>query len=160
HIPVRWLLSHHAGLAAIRETLPDEALYDWNAMCRALAAETPWWTPGDGHGYHAITFGWLVGEVVRRISGKSLGTYFRDAGAGRRGRVFFTGLPDAQHGRVAQMGPIPLGVPSGDGSSFAALIAAEPNGVAARAFFNPPSMARGPNVPEWRRAEIPGANGQ
>jgi CubicO group peptidase (beta-lactamase class C family) len=159
-IPVRWLLSHQAGLAAVRETLPDEALYDWDMICSALAAETPWWTPGDGHGYHAVTFGWLVGEVVRRIDGRSLGTYFREEIAAPLGADFFIGLPDAQHGRVAEMGPMAIGEPSSDGSTFAAIMLADPNGVAARAFMNPPSMGRGPNVPEWRRAEIPGANGQ
>src|SRR6185295_4169752 len=71
-IPVRFLLNHRAGLPAVRELLPPEALYDWAAMTRALAAEAPWWPPGTDHGYHALTFGWLVGEIVRRISGKSL----------------------------------------------------------------------------------------
>ena len=63
-----------------------EALYDWDAMCAALAAQAPWWEPGTAHGYHAMTFGWLVGEVVRRITGKSVGRYFRDeiAGPARR----------------------------------------------------------------------------
>src|SRR6204780_3835630 len=77
-LPVRYLLSHRAGLPAVRKTLPPEALYDWNTMTSALAAQEPWWVPGTKHGYHAITYGWLVGEVVRRASGKTLGTYFRD----------------------------------------------------------------------------------
>jgi CubicO group peptidase (beta-lactamase class C family) len=158
-MPVRWLLSHKAGLAAVRETLPDEALYDWTAMCAALAAETPWWTPGDGHGYHAVTFGWLVGELVRRIDGRSLGRYFRDEVAGPLGAEFHIGLPDAQHARVAEMGAIPLEAGEGE-SNLGAIMLADPAGLAAKAFTNPPSMMRGPNVPEWRRAEIPGANGQ
>ncbi len=158
-IPVRWLLSHRAGLAAVRDTLPDEALYDWHAMCRALAAETPWWQPGETHGYHALTFGWLVGEVVRRIDGRSPGRYFREEVAGPLGAEFHIGLPDSEHGRVAEMGPIPLSEPGAEGASLAALMMSDPQGVTARAFLNPPSMALGPNVPEWRRAEIPGANG-
>ncbi|MEA2624185.1 MAG: hypothetical protein QOD06_230, partial [Candidatus Binatota bacterium] len=64
-IPVRWLLDHQAGLPAIAEKLPSEAALDWDTMTRALAAQPPWWEPGTAHGYHAITFGWLVGEVVR-----------------------------------------------------------------------------------------------
>ena len=158
-IPVRWLLSHRAGLAAVRDPLPGEALYDWDAMCRALAAETPWWTPGERHGYHAVTFGWLVGEVVRRIDGRSLGRYFREEVAGPLGAEFHIGLPDALHARVAEMGPIPLPEPGAESESLTALMLSDPQGVAARAFLNPPSMALGPNVPEWRRAEIPGANG-
>jgi CubicO group peptidase (beta-lactamase class C family) len=158
-IPVRWLLSHRAGLAAVRDPLPGEALYDWHAMCRALAAEAPWWTPGEAHGYHAVTFGWLVGEVVRRIDGRSLGRYLREEVAGPLGADFHVGLPDALHARVAEMGPIPPPEPGAEGMSLAALILEDPQCLAARAFLNPPSMALGPNVPEWRRAEIPGANG-
>jgi CubicO group peptidase (beta-lactamase class C family) len=158
-IPVRWLLSHRAGLAAVRDPLPGEALYDWDAMCRALAAETPWWEPGLRHGYHAVTFGWLVGEVVRRIDGRSLGRYFREEIAAPLDADFHIGLPDALHARVAEMGAFPPPEPGGDGASLAALMLGDPQGVAARAFLNPPSMALGPNVPEWRRAEIPGANG-
>lgn len=157
-MPVRWLLSHRAGLAAVREPLPPEALYDWDAMCRALAAEVPWWEPGTDHGYHAITFGWLVGEVVHRIDGRSLGTYFREEIAEPLGADFHIGLPDAEHGRVAELSPIPP-PEAGEGLDLAAALANEPEGLLARAFLNPPSILLGPNTPEWRRAEIPGANG-
>jgi len=141
-LPVRWLLSHRAALPAVRKLLPNEALYDWEAMTSALAAEAPWWEPGAAHGYHAVTFGWLVGEVVRRIAGKSLGTYVRDAFAKPLELDFHIGLAEREHGRVADI-----------------LELADPEGVTARAFLNPPSMALGPNVPAWRSAEIPGANG-
>ena len=94
---MRWLLSHRAGLPAVRELLPPEALYDWDAMCAALAAQEPWWEPGTAHGYHAVTFGWLVGEVVRRITGRSLGTYFRDEIARPLGLDLHIGLAEAEH---------------------------------------------------------------
>src|SRR4029434_8388917 len=71
-----------------RRCLPDDALYAWDAMCAPLAAETHWWTPGTAHGYHAVTFGWLVGEVVRRITGGSLGTYFRQGMHAPLGLIF------------------------------------------------------------------------
>jgi CubicO group peptidase (beta-lactamase class C family) len=158
-LPVRWLLSHRAGLAAVRPLLPGETLYDWDAMTAALAAETPWWTPGDGHGYHAVTFGWLVGEVVRRITGESLGTYFRRTFAEPLGMDFHIGLPDAEHARAGDMSSIPLPDPDADGVALANVILSDPEGLAARAFLNPPSMADGPNGAAWRRAEIPGANG-
>jgi CubicO group peptidase (beta-lactamase class C family) len=158
-LPVRWLLAHKAGLAAVRESLPGEALYDWDAMCRALAAETPWWPPGERHGYHAITFGWLVGEVVRRIDGRSLGRYFRDEVARPLRADFHIGLPDAEHARVGEMSGIPLPEPGSEGIGLAELVAGDPQGLASRAFLNPPTIALGPNTPEWRRAEIPGANG-
>jgi CubicO group peptidase (beta-lactamase class C family) len=156
-LPVRWLLSHRSGLAAVRDTLPGEALYDWQAMCTALAAETPWWEPGSAHGYHALTFGWLVGELVRRIDGRSLGRFFREEIAGPLGAEFHIGLPDAQHGRAAELGTLPLD-PAAEGS-LASVMLEDPAGVSARAFTNPASVLRGVNIPEWRRAEIPGANG-
>ncbi|MCW5890975.1 MAG: beta-lactamase family protein [bacterium] len=158
-IPVRWLLSHRAGLAAVKPMLPESALYDWNAMTTALAAETPWWEPGSTHGYHAVTFGWLVGEVVKRVSGRSLGTFFRDEVAGPLGLDFHIGLDESHHGRAADLTMIPMPPPEFEGPRLAAVIMSDPEGVAARAFMNPISLAHGPNLPAWRSAEIPGANG-
>ena len=161
-VPVRWLLSHRAGLPAVRDLLPREALFDFDAMASALAAETPWWTPGERHGYHALTFGWLVGEVVRRVAGKSLGSYFRDEVAGPLGADFHIGLDDDHHGRVAEMSPMALPEPGSqntDAPALAELLIRDPEGMSARAFMNPPSMAEGVNHAAWRRAEIPGANG-
>src|SRR6266568_4669995 len=77
-IPVKMLLNHQSGLAALREPLPERGFYNWELMIKALEKEEPWWRPGSMHGYHGFTFGWLVGEVVRRVSGKSLGTFFRE----------------------------------------------------------------------------------
>jgi CubicO group peptidase (beta-lactamase class C family) len=158
-IPVRWLLSHRCGLPAVRRLLPEEALYDWQAMTAALAEEEPWWAPGEKHGYEAVTFGWLVGEVVRRITGKSPGTYFREEIAEPLGVDFHIGLPDVEHGRVAEMSLLPPAGPGEDGAQLASVILGDPEGISARAFINPPSMVLGVNYAEWRRAEIPGANG-
>src|SRR5271168_718602 len=106
-LPVRFLLSHRAGLPAIRKTLPPEALYDWKTMTDAIAAQEPWWVPGTKHGYHAITYGWLVGEVVRRASGKTLGTYFRDEIVAPLGLDAHIGL-DAKHdSRISNIIPSP-----------------------------------------------------
>jgi CubicO group peptidase (beta-lactamase class C family) len=160
-VPVRLLLSHRVGLPAVRKLLPNDALYDWSAMTAALAAETPWWTPGERHGYHAVTFGWLVGEIVRRVTGKSVGTVLRERIAGPLGADFFIGLADAEHGRVAELGAM-VAQPAPDSGGFNLMEAfmKDPEGMVARAFMNPPSMAFGPNNPAWRRAEIPAANGQ
>jgi CubicO group peptidase (beta-lactamase class C family) len=100
-VPVRMLLCHQAGLPALRKPLPEGAFYDWELMTRSLAEETPFWTPGFQHGYHGLTFGFLVGEVVRRVSGKSLGAFFRDEVAGPLGLDFQIGLPEADEPRVA-----------------------------------------------------------
>jgi CubicO group peptidase (beta-lactamase class C family) len=157
-IPVRWLLSHRSGVPAVKELLPPAALYDWDAMVTALAAQEPWWTPGEKHGYQAVTYGWLVGEVVRRVTGKSLGTFFREEIAEPLGMDFHIGLAESEHGRVADMTPL-LPDPDSDGVQLATLMMGDPEGVSARAFMNPPSLALAPNNAAWRSAEIPGANG-
>ena len=103
HIPVKMLLNHQAGLPAVRENLPQGAYADWDLMVNALAKEEPFWEPGTRNGYHALTYGWLVGEVVRRVSGKSLGTFFRDEIAQPLGLDFWIGLPEDKEARVAPM---------------------------------------------------------
>ena len=72
-IPVRWLLTHEAGLPAVGQRMPHGSLSDWNAMITALAGQAPWWEPGTAHGYHGVTFGHLVGEVLRRATGRDCG---------------------------------------------------------------------------------------
>ncbi|HEV2377128.1 MAG TPA: serine hydrolase domain-containing protein [Streptosporangiaceae bacterium] len=104
-ISTRMLLSHQAGLPAIRRELPAGAFYDWELMTTALAAESPFWTPGLQHGYHGLTFGFLVGEVVRRVSGMTLGTFFAHEVAGTLGLDFHIGLPEADEARVAPVIP-------------------------------------------------------
>ena len=102
-IPVRWLLCHKAGLPYVDAVLTLEETLAWDPVIRALEAQPPVWEPGTAHGYHATTYGWLVGEVVRRITGKSLGTFFADEIAGPLGLEFWIGLPEAEHHRVAPL---------------------------------------------------------
>ncbi len=102
-IPVRWLLSHRAGLPVIDHPIPLADLLAWDPMAAALAAQRPVWEPGTAHGYHGRTYGWLVGEVIRRVSGRSVGTFFAEEIAGPAGLDFFIGLPAAERGRVSQM---------------------------------------------------------
>ena len=106
-IPVRMLLNHQAGLPAVRQPLPLGAFYDWELMTAALAAETPFWAPGTRNGYHGLTFGFLVGEVVRRVSGRSFGRFFREEVAGPLGLDFHFGLPESEEPRVAPCIPQP-----------------------------------------------------
>ena len=77
-LPVRWLLTHEAGLPAVKARLPLGSLSDWEAMTTALAAQAPWWEPGTAHGYHGVTFGHLIGEVLRRATGRTVGELVRD----------------------------------------------------------------------------------
>lgn len=165
-IPVRWLLCHKAGLPYVDATLTlDEALA-WDPVIRALEEQAPVWEPGTAHGYHAVTYGWLVGEVVRRISGKSLGTFFAEEIAGPLGLEFWIGLPDEQHHRVAPL------IQWGDGSlnssqdpAMAELIAQfmGPDTLLGKALGAPSFVfneAEGAfNNPAILSAEIPAANG-
>ena len=156
-IPVRMLLSHQAGLPAIERPMADDALLDWGAMTSALAEQAPWWPPGTAHGYHAITSGFLIGEVVRRISGISLGRYFREAIADPLGLDFWIGLPEEHEPRVARLIPAPM--PTELTPFFAALV--ERSTLVNRAFLNPPTLMKPPGMltRACRAAEIPAANG-
>jgi len=159
-IPVRWLLDHRAGLAGLRAPLDAEAIYDWNTMTAALAAQEPLWEPGSRHGYHAVTYGWLVGEVVRRITGESVGAYLRDELAGPLDLDLWIGLPEAHDHRCAELTPPPM-IPVPGEPSLLEVIMRDPTSVTALAFTNPPSlmMPGTVNSRAWRGAEIPGANG-
>jgi CubicO group peptidase (beta-lactamase class C family) len=160
-IPLRHLLSHEAGLAAVRRPLPPGSIYDWDAMVEALSEETPWWEPGTAHGYHALTFGWLVGEVIRRVRGRSVGAVVRDEIAHPLGVEFEIGFGPDLDGRVAPVIAGPVHAPD-DGSAFdfVAAMAADSEGLLARVFGNPgPLDADTVNSRLWRAAEIPAANG-
>lgn len=148
---VAQLLSHQSGLPAIRRPLPPWAMFDHSFMARALAAEPPWWEPGTGHGYHVNTFGFLAGEIVRRVTGTTLGTIVRDEIGG--GDVF-VGLPSAQLHRVVDFNwPTipPRQEPTDDPT--------EPD-MAHNAYFNPLGLSGHGivNTRNWRSAEIPSAN--
>src|SRR6266446_1887417 len=100
-VTVRMLLCHRAGLPAIRRSLPSFAMYDWKLMTSALAEEEPWWKPGRTHGYHVNTFGFLVGEIVRRVSGESIGAFFRREVAGPLDADFHFGIGPEHDQRIA-----------------------------------------------------------
>ena len=152
-IHVHQLLSHRAGLPAVDEPLPTEAFYDWKRMTAALAAQKPWWEPGTQHGYHAFTFGWLVGEVVRRITGKSLGTYWREEVAERLEIDCHIGLSAEHDTRVAEFIPPAPGQLDVD---LDVLRAAGP--MVEKALNNPPKTVADMNTRAWRGAEIPAGN--
>jgi CubicO group peptidase (beta-lactamase class C family) len=154
-MPVRYLLSHTAGLAAIRQPLSAATLYEWPRMVQALADETPWWEPGSASGYHAMTFGYLVGEVIRRISGKTPGAFFRDEVAAPLRADFHIGLAAADDARVAEMIP-----PSAEETAAAGTAAAvDPESMLGKVMGNPRLSPELANTRAWRAAEIPAANG-
>lgn len=156
-ISVRMLLNHRAGLAAIRRPMPADAIFAPQRLADELAEQEPWWPPDSAHGYHAMTFGWLLGELVRRVTGRTIGRYFREEIAEPLGLDFWIGLPDAYHPRVARvrMAP-PVREPS---PLFRAMFARD--SLTSKAFLNPRSLLSPgqANAPEVLRTEVPAANG-
>ncbi|MEV6114578.1 serine hydrolase domain-containing protein [Streptomyces sp. NPDC052109] len=151
---VRHLLSHRAGLSGLREPHSLAELYDWELTTARLAATEPWWEPGTRSGYHALTYGFLVGEVVRRISGLRPGAFLEREVTGPLGADFAVGLPAKEAGRVAELVP-----PAAVAGSERAAIFSQLTPAALAALTNPVVGAAEANTPEWRAAEIPAANG-
>ncbi|MGH9114208.1 MAG: serine hydrolase domain-containing protein, partial [Acidimicrobiales bacterium] len=145
---VRHLLAHTSGLAGWDAPMVTEDFYDWEKCTSLLAAQEPWWEPGTASGYHAVTQGYLVGEVVRRVTGQSLGEFFRHNVSGPLGADFHIGLPPADDARVAPVIPPPPSDPDMELSE-----------IGMRALGNPLLDARASWTEEWRRAEIPAAGG-
>ncbi len=155
-IPLRWVLSHRAGLAGLDVPVSVSDLLDWEKMTSLLAAQKPLWEPGTASGYHAITFGYLAGEVVRRVTGQSLGQFFAAEVAGPLSADFHIGLGRRDLPRCAD-----LAGPSPSGRQLARFARDFGDGnLAARAqLIGRPLGVRDVNDPDWRRAEIPAANG-
>jgi CubicO group peptidase (beta-lactamase class C family) len=149
-VKVSHLMSHSAGLSGWKEPITREDIYDWDKVCALLAAQAPYWEPGTASGYHALTQGYLVGEVVRRITGKSLGTVFREEIAEPLGADFHIGLPASEDGRVADLIPPPPGTAIGDG---------EQSELSKNMSSNPPINPLDTRTRAWRAAEIPAAGG-
>ncbi len=105
HIPLRWVLSHRAGVAAIDAPVTMDDIVGWDGVVAAVAAQEPNWEPGTAHGYHARTYGWILGEVVRRVTGMSLGTFLAKEIAAPLGLETWIGLPEALEPRVASIIP-------------------------------------------------------
>jgi len=163
-IPVRALLTHQAALPAIARALPSGAWMRWDVMTEALAAQAPWWEPGAGHGYHVNTQGFLIGEVVRRITGTTLGTYLRESFAGPAGIDFFIGFGAELEGRCADVLPSP---PSPESEELQRQLSADPESLTGlslmrvHAYRNPPGISGTDvvNTRAWRAAEVPSTNG-
>lgn len=102
-VPVRWLLTHQAGLPTLDQPISRADAIAWYPMVDALAAQRPSWEPGTAHGYHGLTYGWLVGEVVRRVSGRTIGTYLAEEIAAPLGLDLWIGLPKTEHHRVSRV---------------------------------------------------------
>jgi CubicO group peptidase (beta-lactamase class C family) len=166
-IPVRWLLTHQAGLPAIDQPITPAQAIAWEPMVTALAAQRPAWEPGTGHGYHGMTYGWLVGEVVRRVTGRSIGTFLAEEIAAPLGLDLWIGLPESEHHRVSH---IIAALPDWDALSRIDLATLpEPMREVMAAYADPTSLTvrsmrvisppLDHNDPKEQAAEIPSTNG-
>ena len=148
-VTVRHVLGHRSGVVGARRLLPKEACYDWETMTAALAEAEPWWEPGTRHGYHVWTYGWIIGEIVRRVSRRRPGAFVREEIVDPLGLDFFIGTPASEHGRIADIVPPSRNpLPEPDVTSMLAM-----------AHNNPPWTFEDANTSAWREAEIPAGNG-
>jgi len=153
-VTVAELLSHRAGLPAVRARLAPGTMFDHGAMAAALAAERPWWEPGTAHGYHVNTYGFLVGELVRRLEGRTVGDMVRDDLAAPLGADVAVGLPRELHARVAEFQWPGAGPPEVEPPGTEAEL------MAYNAYWNPSGLSGAGvvNTEAWRCAEIPSTN--
>jgi CubicO group peptidase (beta-lactamase class C family) len=173
NVPVRWLLSHRSGLPVLDTPLTPEEYYAWDPVADALAAKKPEWEPGTRHGYHAVTYGNLVGEVVKRISGQSLGAFFRENVAEPLGLDFWIGLPEAEESRVSRLISFQLGATEEQRAmmkdfplenlpeEMRPIVQAfmDPNSLSNRALTGVTQPAMDFNSRAMHAAEVPAANG-
>jgi CubicO group peptidase (beta-lactamase class C family) len=150
-IKVSHLMSHSAGLSGWKEKITKSDLYDWEKATSLLAAQAPFWEPGTAPGYHALTQGYLVGEVIRRIDGRTVGTVFREEIAEPLGADFHIGLPASEDSRVAELIPPPPGEAVGDQPNMSELVR--------NMSTNPGVDVAETKTRAWRGAEIPAAGG-
>jgi len=147
-ITVAQLMSHQSGLNGLAAPTTIEDFYRWTPVVERLAQQKPFWEPGTLASYHAMTYGFLAGELIRRVSGKDPGTFIRDEITRPLGADFFIGLPESEEPRVAEM--IPSTAPPGPA----------PAELPGRAVGNPKLDPLYPNTRAWRAAQIPAGNGQ
>ena len=150
-VTIAQVMSHQAGLPGFAAPTTLDDFYDWDLVCGRLAAQAPVFPPGTANSYHATTYGFLAGEIVRRASGKTLGALFRDEIAGPLGADFHIGLPASQERRVAELLP-PKSPPDMSGVDLPS--------AAQMALANPVQDPARPNSRAWRAAELPALNGQ
>lgn len=156
-ISTRQLLAHRSGVSALLEPLPAEALFDWQRMVQALEQQQPWWQPDTAHGYAPMTYGWLLGELVRRVAGEMPGQAIARRIAGPLGLELYVGLGEARLPRVSDVSRIK----NAQGDEVAQRLYArmlQPRTLTGKAFTNPPSMMTSTNKIEWRTMQQPAAN--
>lgn len=153
NITVAQVMSHQTGLAGFDPPLAPTDLYDWDACVENLAAMAPWWEPGTASGYHLVTHGNLIGEIVRRVDGRTIGTFFREEVAEPLDADFHIGFGPEHDDRCGELIPPDMSERAGD------MMALGLDSVLVKAFLACPMTGEEPRTREWRAAEIPAAGG-
>ncbi len=157
-ISVRHLLAHQAGLPAIAQQLPAQALYDWQQMIAALQQQQPWWPPGSAHGYAPMTYGWLLGELLQRVTGQQVCQLIEERIRQPLALEFYCGVPEQLHQRISDT--LRIKDASGDAAAQRLLLAImQPGSMVSLAFANPPAVLSSNNKAQWRSLCQPAATG-
>jgi len=150
-IKVKHLMSHSSGLPGFSRGFTTSELCDWNFCCDDLANQSPWWEPGTQSGYHAITQGYLIGEVIRRITDKTIGQFFKSEVADLVGADFQIGVDPNDFPRIANLI---------EAKETAPILEMDPDSIPGRVFAGmEDDVAAMTTSVEWKQAEIPAANG-
>ena len=158
-IPVKWALSHRAGLAEVQGEYTLDDVAAWDPVVEGIAAQAPVWEPGTKHGYHTRSYGWIVGEIIRRITGLSPGTYFAQAVAAPLGLDFYIGVPEEMDARVARMYPA---VHDAETQAMIDAFLADQSTLMGRVMSGPSRLFAYNdmwNTRQMRAAELPSSNG-
>jgi len=159
-ILVRDILCHRSGLSAFSHPVADTAIYDWRQITDCIARERPWWAPGTAQGYSPMIYGWIIGELVRRVADvDSFDAYFQAQVAKPLEIACSFGVEDSRLAELADVGPLKRFNAKSGANDLGRLMKADPSGVVNKAFTNPMSLMMGTNSHQWRQAQIPAANG-
>ncbi|MCW2684345.1 MAG: Penicillin-binding protein beta-lactamase, partial [Blastococcus sp.] len=150
NVQVRHLMSHTSGVSGWEHPFSVRDMYDWETATERLAQQRPWWEPGTASGYHSSTQGFLVGEVIRRVTNKTFQKFVADEIAGPLGADFQVGARERDWGRTASLVAPPRAEPAAD---------IDPNSIAVRTFTAPVMSVKATGSPEWRAADLGALNG-
>lgn len=166
-ITVRQILCHRSGLSAFHERVSDDQIFNWESMTAIIAEDYPWWSPNSAQGYSPFMFGWILGELIKRVSGcVSFNDYFQTYVARSLEINCHFGVPDSALASIADVGPLKRTLTNpnhtistgADSVALGKLMKADPRGVTNRAFSNPMTLMTASNTQAWRQAQIPAAN--
>jgi CubicO group peptidase (beta-lactamase class C family) len=161
-ITVAMVMAHRSGVIGPRRRMRPEDVLDWDAVCAELAAAEPWWTPGSAQGYHMVSFGFILGELVKRITGRSLGALLREEIAEPLSADVHIGLPESEHARCADMINKPhirdVLAAGGAPEHPTSLAEHDKAGLAVAMGFIPDDELGSTTIDRWRSAEFPATN--